>query len=222
MAEDDDRQALRIGNVAESGAGSEEHDMSNRDDDGLTGGSAPATVTDPSAIVGKRRRGVRVTYAAAIALGLAIGGGAMAGAATGSNSSTTPPANHADGPGGHPGFGRTPPAAFGKVASVGSDTFTVTGHDGTTVTVIVTGTTTYLDPGVTTPTLADVTVGAHVAVFGTDTNNTVTATQVGIGPDGSGGPGMGDGRWAPPSSSRGTPSESATTSGAPASGSTLA
>ena len=289
--------------------------MSNRDDDGLTGGSAPANVTDPSAIVGRRRRGVRVTYAAAIALGLAIGGGAMAGAATGSSPSTTPPVDHADGPGGHLGFGGTPPAGFGTVASVGSNTFTITGHDGTTVTVDVTGTTSYLDPGVTTPTfadvkvgehvavfgsetsnkvtatkvfivgpggpgdadgpgghlgfggtppaafgtvasvgpntfsitghdgttvtvdvsstttyqelgkasasIADVTVGAHVAVFGTDTNNTVAATQVGIGPDGSGRPGMGIGRWAPSSSNAGTPSDSATTSSASASGSTL-
>ena len=38
----------------------------------------------------------------------------------------------------------------------------------------------------TSPSLADVKVGAHVAVFGTDAANTVTATKVAIG--GPGGP----------------------------------
>ena len=33
----------------------------------------------------------------------------------------------------------------------------------------------------TSPSLADVKVGAHVAVFGTDSANTVTATKVAIG-----------------------------------------
>ena len=167
--------------------------MTIHDDDALTSGSYPATEVDPPAILNKRRRGVRVTYAAAVALGLAIGGGAVAGAASGSSSSTTPPSSSAEGPGGHPGFGGTPPAASGTVASVGATTFTVTTHQGTKVTVDVSGTTTYLDPAVTSPSLADVKVGDHVAVFGTDSANTVTAAKVAIGgPGGPGGPG-GDG-----------------------------
>ncbi len=49
----------------------------------------------------------------------------------------------------------------------------------------------------TTPTLANVTVGEHVAVFGTDTSNVVTATSVAIGDPPSGGPGgrAAPGRW---------------------------
>ncbi len=151
-------------------------------------GSKPVIEIDPSAILNKRRRGVRVTYAAAVALGLAVGGGAVAGAATGSSStSTTTPADHAEGLDGHQGWGGTTPAAFGTVASVGTNTFTLTKLDGTNVTVDVGSSTTYLDPGVTTPTIADVKVGDHVAVFGTDTNNTVAGTKVAIG--GPGGPG---------------------------------
>ena len=164
--------------------------MTIHDDDALTSGSYPATEVDPPAILNKRRRGVRVTYAAAVALGLAIGGGAVAGAASGSSSSTTPPSSSAEGPGGRPDFGGTPPAAFGTVASVGGTSFTVTTHQGTKVTVDVSGTTTYLDPAVTSPSLADVKVGDHVAVFGTDSANTVTAAKVAIGgPGGDGGPG---------------------------------
>ena len=166
--------------------------MSTHDEDRLTTGSDPASGIDPFATLGKRRRGVRVTYAAAVALGLAIGGGAIAGAATGSTTSTTPPSNPAGGPAWHSGLGGTPPAAFGTVASVGADTFTVTTRDGTKVTVDVSGTTTYVDPGVTTPSFTDVKVGDHVAVFGTDSSNTVTATKVALGgPDGDGPGGFG-------------------------------
>jgi hypothetical protein len=164
----------------------EEHDMNHHDD-----GSTPANETDRFATLGKRRRGVRVTYAAAVALGLAVGGGAIAGAATGSSSSTTPPASHADGPGGHMGFGGTPPTAFGTVASVGTNTFTLTTHEGAKVTVNVSGTTTYVDSAVPTPSIADVKVGDHVAVFGTDVSNTVAATKVATA--GAGGPGGGGG-----------------------------
>jgi hypothetical protein len=110
-----------------------EHDMSIHENDGLTSGSASDTGVDPYATMNRRRRGVRVTYAAAVALGLAIGGGAIAGAATGSSTSTTQPADHADGPGSHFGFGGTPPAAFGTVTSVGANTFILTSHDGLTV-----------------------------------------------------------------------------------------
>jgi hypothetical protein len=58
------------------------------------------------------------------------------------------------------------------------------------VTVNVTSSTTYSDFGAGSATIADVKVGDQVAVFGTDTSNTVTADKVGIGnPGGPGGPG---------------------------------
>ena len=155
--------------------------MSIHDDNGTTTRAAPATGIDPYSTLNRRRRGVRVTYAAAVALGLAIGGGAIAGAATGSTASTTQPADHPEGSGEHAGLGGSPLAAFGTVATVGADTFTITSHDGATVTVNVSGATTYVDPAVTTPSFTDVKVGDRVAVFGTDTNNTVAATRVAVG-----------------------------------------
>ncbi len=153
--------------------------MSESETDTLMTGVGP----DPyPAISQRRRRGVRVTSAAAIALGLVLAGGGAAGAATAASSSTSfngaRPGVLANRP---PMGGDTLPVAVGTVQSVGDGTFTITTRSGTTVTVNVGTTTTYLDPGVTTPTIADVTVGEHVAVFGTDTPNTVTATQVAIG-----------------------------------------
>jgi hypothetical protein len=50
-----------------------------------------------------------------------------------------------------------------------------------------------MDQGVTSPSIANVTVGEHVAVFGTDTSNTVTATSVGIGNPPTGGKGASNG-----------------------------
>jgi hypothetical protein len=92
----------------------------------------------------------------------------------------------------------------GTVKSVGAGTFALTTQHGTTVTVNVGSSTTYLDHDVTSPSIANVTVGAHVAVFGTDTSDTVTATKVAIGAPPTGGPrgprgpgGPGDG-GAPP------------------------
>jgi len=162
-------------------------------DEGPTTGTAAHSDPNPFPnLRQRRRRGLYITTAAAVALGLAVGGGAVANAA---GSGSTTPSSTPGAPGGHHGFDGTPPAAFGTVASVGSDTFTLTTHDGTTVTVDVSSTTTYVDPAVTTPTLADVKVGSHVAVFGTDASNTVTATKVAIGaPDGTGGP---DGKGGP-------------------------
>jgi len=87
-------------------------------------------------------------------------------------------------------MGGTPPAAMGIVASMGTDSFTLTTRDGTTVTVDVSSSTSYLKFGSTSAALGDVTVGAHVAVFGTDTANTVTATKVGIAPSMHGDGGM--------------------------------
>ena len=170
--------------------------MTIHDDDGLIAGSDPAGTIGPLAKK-RRSKGVRVTYAAAVALGLAVGSGAIAGAATGGNTSTTTPSAPMvpGGPGWHSSFGGIPPAAVGTVATVGTDSFTITTRDNVTVTVTVTPSTTYLDPAVTSPTFATVKVGDHVAAFGTDTSNTVAATKVAIGPvGGPGGPGGPGGR----------------------------
>ena len=180
--------------------------------------------TDMESLTGfgqRRRRGVMVTSAAVIALGLSLGGGAVAGAGT---TSTAPSA--ASGSSGLAGSasagGRlpmpgSPPAAMGTVASVGDGTFTLTTTDNKTVTVDVSSSTTYRDPGVTSPTLANVTVGEHVAVFGTEASEVVTAASVAIGtPPGGGGPGGPGGRrgWGgtPPDGGRGG-STSTSTSG---------
>jgi hypothetical protein len=156
---------------------------------------------DPFPAVGqRRRRGVRVTSAAAIALGLAIGGGAAAGATTSSTGST--PAASAGPTSGsqanRPPMGGSPPAAVGTVTSVGDGTFTITASDGTAVTVNVDSTTTYRDTSVASATIANVTVGEHVAVFGSDTSNVVTATSVGIGDPSAGGGGPGGKGGTPP------------------------
>ena len=138
----------------------------------------------------RRRRGLRTATAAAVALGLAVGGGAVANAASSNSTPSTSTSRLGRPAGVQSGVGHSPPAAMGTVASVGTGTFTLTAQDGTTVTVQVSSTTTYLDHGVSSPSLADVKVGAHVAVFGADTANTVTATKVAIdGPDGPDGPG---------------------------------
>jgi hypothetical protein len=169
--------------------------------------TAPAVTDDGDAdpfpaISQRRRRGVRVTSAAAIALGLVLSGSAAAGAATTSGASTTSAASSGSPPAStHPGappFGGARPVAVGSVKSVADGTFVVTLQDGTTVNVEVSKTTTYFEPGTTSPSVADVTVGEHVAVFGTERSGTVTAAQVAIGTPPSGakeGPG---GKGAPP------------------------
>jgi hypothetical protein len=60
-------------------------------------------------------------------------------------------------------------------------TFSVSTRDGTTVTVVVDSTTAYFGAGVRSPTVADIKVGEHVAVFGTDHSQLVTAGRVAIG-----------------------------------------
>jgi hypothetical protein len=189
--------------------------MNNMDAEVARIDSNPAVDAMPTA---SRRRTprVRVTTAAAVALGLAVfGGGAVAGAA-----STTTPSSGLTSTSSQTGrppmpFGGSPPSAVGKVSSVGDGTFTITTSDGTAVTVDVTATTTYRDPGVSTPTLADVTVGDHVAVFGTESSDTVSAISVAIGnppaggkggpPGGPGGGGKGPGGAPPTKPAGGAP-----------------
>jgi len=127
-----------------------------------------------------------VASAVAAVVGLTVGSAAIANAV----SAPSAPVGHHD-PGSHgmSPFGSTPPAAFGKVATVGTNTFTLTTKDGTTVTVNVDASTTYLDHDVATPSFSDVVVGALVAVFGNDTSNTVAATKVIVLPTHPGGDG---------------------------------
>jgi hypothetical protein len=73
------------------------------------------------------------------------------------------------------------PTVLGTVKSVSGDSFTVTAQDGTNITVEVNKATTYFDVGVSSPTISDVTVGQHVAVFGTEGSDSITATKVAIG-----------------------------------------
>jgi ABC-type lipopolysaccharide export system ATPase subunit len=80
------------------------------------------------------------------------------------------------GRGGHSGRG-----AFGVVATVGTNSFTITTHNGSTVTVDVTNATTYRDHRVTPPSFASIKVGEMVVAFGAETAGKVTATSVGIG-----------------------------------------
>ncbi|MDA8057814.1 MAG: DUF5666 domain-containing protein [Actinomycetota bacterium] len=115
-----------------------------------------------------------MTSAAAVALGLVVAGGSVAYASTGGSA---PPGQLAPGAGGP----HARPAAVGTVKSVGASSFVLTTHAGTQVTVDVTGQTIYRDPKVTTPSLSDVTPGAHVAVLGTTSSSTVTATTVLVG-----------------------------------------
>lgn len=72
-------------------------------------------------------------------------------------------------------------AATGKVASAPSgETFTITTRSGATVTVDVSAATTFVEHGVSAPSLADVTTGAIVAIFGSTAGTTVSATQIDI------------------------------------------
>ncbi len=166
----------------------------------------------------RRRRGVRVTTAAVVALGLAIAGGAVAGAA--SSATSSPSGNSSGQTRPAPPRGGKPPTAGGTVKSVGTDTFTLTTRDGSTVTVDVGSSTTYRDPSVSSPSFADVKAGEHVAVVGSESSSTVTATTVLIGnpPGGgrcaSGGPaGMGGNQSNGPNSGSTTPNSGSTTQG---------
>ncbi len=144
----------------------------------------------------RRRRGVRVTTAAAVALGLAVGGGVAGAAASSSSSPTTsssPSGTALTAQSGGAATCGSPPAAVGTVKSVGDGTFVLTTASASTVTVDVGSSTKYVDPSVSSPTFSDVTVGEHVAVIGTESSNTVTATSVLIGLPPAGG--MGGGRF---------------------------
>ena len=65
------------------------------------------------------------------------------------------------------GIAVLPATVSGTVATVGTDSFTVTLADGTTQTVNVSASTTWRVQGSTTPGIADLTVGRQVAAAGT-------------------------------------------------------
>ncbi len=93
------------------------------------------------------------------------------------------------GPGG--GFGGGPGGGFGSgvvgtVASVSSGSFTVHARSGQTVTVDEQSSTSYYD-GTSQATSSIVTTGATVAVQGSESGSTVTATRVTLVPAGGGG-----------------------------------
>ena len=136
-------------------------------------------------------RWFRVLGASALLVGFAAGGFGIASATTSSGgTSTAGAARSVSGWGHQTGQLRghhSPPAAAGTVESVtpGSggtpDSFTVKGHDGTTVTVDVSSSTTYKDQGVASPSFANVTTGEMVSVEGTTASGVVTASSVFIG-----------------------------------------
>ena len=73
------------------------------------------------------------------------------------------------------------PVAAGKVTALGSNSFTITDRAGSSLTVGVTTTTTYVERGVTSPVFGDIKVGDFVALSGTITGTTVNATNVHFG-----------------------------------------
>ena len=140
---------------------------------------AAVPAPDPfPAVSQRRRRGVQVTSAAAIALGLILSGGAVVGAAT--PTSAVPGSSRPGDPSSRPPIGGRP-TVVGVVKEVGDGSFTLTDQGGATVTVEVGSSTAYFDPGVGSPTMANVRTGEFVAVFGSESSGSIRATRVGIG-----------------------------------------
>ena len=83
------------------------------------------------------------------------------------------------------------PTAVGTVQSIdaANNAFTIQTSSATD-TVNVSSSTTYRDFDVSSPSLSNVTVGENVAVFGTASGTTISATSVGIGVPPHGGGGM--------------------------------
>jgi len=141
-------------------------------------------VADPFPAISQRRRGgVRVSSAAAMALGLVVTGESVGATPRQLPRTASFRADHRDRRSGPtpPGRGLRRPTTAGTVKSVGDGSFAVTTRDGTTVTVVVDTTTAYFGAGVPSPTMANVKVGEHIAAFGTDRSELVTADRVAIG-----------------------------------------
>jgi hypothetical protein len=84
------------------------------------------------------------------------------------------------------------PSLAGSVTAKTADTITITRRDGTTATIHVTSSTTYTVQGLTSPTLADIAVGAQVRAEGTlRTDGSLDASSASSGFGGHGGRGLG-------------------------------
>ena len=78
------------------------------------------------------------------------------------------------------------PSYRGTASGVSASGFTLTTRAGTTYSVTVNSATTYRGPGATTPTLSSIKDGTHVMVEGTLSGSSITATSVGLAPQGVG------------------------------------
>jgi hypothetical protein len=104
-----------------------------------------------------------------VAVGLVIG---LVSALADVAAASTKPSYHLGDLGGRP-------AAAGTVTSApAGNVFSISTRFGATVTVDVTATTVYVERGVSSPTLDNVSPGELVAVFGTVSGATVTAAEV--------------------------------------------
>jgi hypothetical protein len=116
-----------------------------------------------------RGRMARACLVAGMAIGLVGFGSGVAAASTSHHSGYSLNGN----------VGR--PGLAGTVATAPSNnSFTVTTRSGSTLTVDVATTTTYVERGVSSPSLSNVTVGELVAVFGSTSGTTVSASEVSI------------------------------------------
>lgn len=134
------------------------------------------------------RRGLWISGAVLVVVGIGIGAFAVAHAVT------APPAPvvRSAAPSTNPGGGLGAPArgsvqAAGTVLSVSSSSFTVKNLDGAVITVEVSPSTTYSGRRAAAPGFGDVTVGASVAVYGTRSSDTVRASAVVVTPRSAGG-----------------------------------
>ena len=75
------------------------------------------------------------------------------------------------------------PKVAGKITAVGAETFTVTDRSGSTVTVVVNGSTTYEEPGVVSAGFSEVKIGEFAAVTGSERGSAVAASDVHISTD---------------------------------------
>jgi hypothetical protein len=146
----------------------------------------------------KSRRSRAVALAVVVALAFGVAGFAISASLSSGPSTptaaTVTPATGSPGPQRGPGsriVGRFA-GRFGTVRSVSASGFVFAPQTGSNVTVRVSSTTVYVDPGVTNPSLVDVKVGASVSVAGTTSSGVLDATRVMIGTPG-GGRGFGGG-----------------------------
>jgi len=152
------------------------------------GDTSPAHGSDRSRRWSFFRR-ASVAWAVAAALALSTGGLAFALATSGGSTPAASSDGHHGGFGGFGGNGSGFPGAgdlavFGTVASVASGSFTVTSTgSGKTYTVDERSSTTYRN-GDSTASASDVATGDRVAVAGSTSGTTVTATTVTILPAG--------------------------------------